>query len=175
MNRYHICCFPIIRIFSFLECSFKDIFSWINEGITSGLYINYPIHEICLDQGYDDRRYAIFINTSITQFFICFTVKRWQFIKIIKGCTLFFKKLLKRSPFLETSVIMSPFTRRGGIAGIFVLFRKSFSIDQYVLGVVNGSLSLLLIHLTYFSLASKIKAVQSSVFSCNSSKCDFKC
>ena len=40
------------------------------------------------------------------------------------------KKLLEKSAFTEKFVIMSPFTSRDGVAAIFILFRKRFSIDQ---------------------------------------------
>ena len=39
-----------------------------------------------------------------------------------------------RSVFSGKLIIMSPFPCRGGIAGIFLLFRKRFSTDLKVLG-----------------------------------------
>ena len=46
--------------------------------------------------------------------------------------------MLNRSAFAEKAfVVISPFTSRGGIAGIFLLFRKRFSIDQYVLDAAS--------------------------------------
>ena len=66
------------------------------------------------------------------------------------------KNLLKSSAFFEKFEIISPFTNRGGIEGIFLLLRKRFNIFQYVLGAVSGLLSFLLNSLIYFSLAAKI-------------------
>ena len=50
--------------------------------------------------------------------------------KLLRGVHWSVKNLLKWSAFSEKFVMMSPFTRRGGIAGIFLLFRKRFSIGQ---------------------------------------------
>ena len=44
------------------------------------------------------------------------------------------KNLLKSSAFFEKFEIISPFTNRGGIEGIFLLLRKRFNIFQYVFG-----------------------------------------
>ena len=69
------------------------------------------------------------------------------------------KNLLKRSAFFEEFEIISPFTKRGGIESIFLLFTKRFNILQYVLGAVSGLLSFLLNSLIYFSVAAKIISV----------------
>ena len=61
------------------------------------------------------------------------------------------KKLLKSSAFFEKFEIISPFTNRGGIEGIFLLFKKRVNIFQYVLGAASGLLSFLLNLLMYFS------------------------
>ena len=74
------------------------------------------------------------------------------------------KNLLKSSAFFEKFEIISPFTNRGGIEGIFLLLRKRFNIFQYVLGAVSGLLSFLLNSLIYFSLAAKIISVHSIFF-----------
>ena len=71
------------------------------------------------------------------------------------------KNLLKSSAFFEKFEIISPFTNRGGIEGIFLLLKKRFNIFQYVLGAVSGLLSFLLNSLIYFSLAAKIISVHS--------------
>ena len=54
------------------------------------------------------------------------------------------KNLLKSSAFFEKFEIISPFTNRVGIEGIFLLLRKRFNIFQYILGAVSGLLSFLL-------------------------------
>ena len=69
------------------------------------------------------------------------------------------KNLLKSSAFFEKFEIISPFTNRGGIEGIFLLLKKWFNIFQYVLGVISGLLSFLLNSLIYGSLAAKIISV----------------
>ena len=65
-------------------------------------------------------------------------------------------KKLKKLGFFQKIEIISPFTNRGGIEGIFLLLKKRFNIFQYVLGAVSGLLSFLLNSLIYFSLAAKI-------------------
>ena len=51
------------------------------------------------------------------------------------------KNLLKSLAFFEKFEIISPFTNRGGIEGIFLLLKKRFNIFQYVLGAVSRLLS----------------------------------
>ena len=60
----------------------------------------------------------------------CFKIKRFNLFKLSKGVHWSAKNMFNRSAFSEKFVIMSPFTSGGGIAGVFVLFRKRFSIDQ---------------------------------------------
>ena len=71
------------------------------------------------------------------------------------------KNLLKSSGFFEKFEIISPFTNRIGIKGIFLLLKKRFNIFQYVLGAVSGLLSFLLNLLLSFSSAVKIISVHS--------------
>ena len=71
------------------------------------------------------------------------------------------KHLLKTSAFFVKFEIISSFTNRGGIEGIFLLLQKRFNIFKYVLGAVSGLLSFLLNSLIYFSLAAKIISVHS--------------
>ena len=59
-------------------------------------------------------------------------------------------KKLKKLGFFQKIEIISPFTNRGGIEGIFLLLKKQFNIFQYVLGTVSGLLSFLLNSLIYF-------------------------
>ena len=59
-------------------------------------------------------------------------------------------KNLKKLGFFQKIEIISPFTNRGGIEGIFLLLKKQFNIFQYVLGTVSGLLSFLLNSLIYF-------------------------
>ena len=73
-------------------------------------------------------------------------------------------KKLKKLGFFQKIEIISPFTNRGGIEGIFLLLKKRFNIFQYVLGAVSGLLSFLLNSLIYFSLAAKIISVHSIFF-----------
>ena len=53
------------------------------------------------------------------------------------------KKSLMSLAFSLKSMISLPLCNRGGIQGIFLLFRKVFNIDQYCLGLVLLSNSLL--------------------------------
>ena len=71
------------------------------------------------------------------------------------------KNFLKSSAFFEKFEIISPFTKREGIEGIFLLLKKRFNISQYVLGAASGLflLKFLLNSLIYFSLAAKIISV----------------
>ena len=55
------------------------------------------------------------------------------------------KKLLNRLALAKKSETNLPFTNKGGIAGIFLLYKNLVNIDQYVLGAALGSLSLLFI------------------------------
>ena len=71
------------------------------------------------------------------------------------------KNLLKSSAFFEKFEIISPFTNRVGIEGIFLLLKNRFNIFQYVLGTVSGLLRFLLNSLIYFSFAAKIILVHS--------------
>ena len=71
------------------------------------------------------------------------------------------RNLLKSSAFFEKFEIISPFTNRKGIEGIFLLLKKRLNISQYVSGAVSGLLSFLLNSLIYFSLAAKIISVHS--------------
>ena len=66
------------------------------------------------------------------------------------------QKLIKKFGFFEKFEVISTFTNRGGIEGIFLLLKKRFSIFQYVLSAISGLLSCLLDSLIYFSLAAKI-------------------
>ena len=60
------------------------------------------------------------------------------------------KNLLKSSAIFEKFEIISPFTNRGGIEGIFLLLKKRFNIFQYVLDAALGLLSFLLNSFIYF-------------------------
>ena len=71
------------------------------------------------------------------------------------------KKLTKKFSIFEKFGIISPFTDRRGIEGIFLLLKKRFNIFQYVLGAVSGLLSFFLNSLMYFPLADKIISVHS--------------
>ena len=56
------------------------------------------------------------------------------------------QKVIKQIRFnTKISETNLPFTNKGGIARIFVLYKKLFNIDQYVLGAALGPLSLLVI------------------------------
>ena len=55
------------------------------------------------------------------------------------------KKSLNRLALVQNSETNLPFTNKGGIAGMFLLYKNLFNIDQYVLGAALGSLSLLVI------------------------------
>ena len=55
----------------------------------------------------------------------------------------FAKKVLKSSAFSLKFVINLFSWNRGGIQGIFLLFRKVFKMDQYVFELVEGLASLL--------------------------------
>ena len=55
------------------------------------------------------------------------------------------KKSLNRLALVQKFKTNLPFTNKGGIAGIFLLYKNLFNIDQYVLGATLGSLSLLVI------------------------------
>ena len=55
------------------------------------------------------------------------------------------KKSLNRLALVQKSKTNLPFTNKGGITGIFLLYKNLFNIDQYVLGAALGSLSLLVI------------------------------
>ena len=71
------------------------------------------------------------------------------------------QKPIKKFGFFEKFEIISSFSKRGGIEGIFLLLKKRFNIFQYVLGAISGLFSFLLISLIYFSLAAKIMLVHS--------------
>ena len=60
-------------------------------------------------------------------------------------CTYLSKKSLNRLALVQEFETNLPFTNKGGIAGIFLLYKNLFNIDQYVLGAALGSLSLLVI------------------------------
>ena len=53
------------------------------------------------------------------------------------------KKSLNRLALVQKPEINLSFTNKGWIAGIFLLYKNLFNIDQYVLGAALGSLSLL--------------------------------
>ena len=55
------------------------------------------------------------------------------------------KKSLNRLALVQKFKTNLPFTNKGGIAGIFLLYKNLFNIDQYVSGAALGSLSLLVI------------------------------
>ena len=52
------------------------------------------------------------------------------------------RKPLNRLALVEKFETNLPFTYKGGISGIFLLYKNLFNIDQYVLGSALGSLSL---------------------------------
>ena len=54
----------------------------------------------------------------------------------------FSKEKLNIAALFPKSVLKVPFTRRGWMAGILILFRKRFKIDQYVLALVIASFNL---------------------------------
>ena len=54
-------------------------------------------------------------------------------------------KSLSRLALVQKSETNLPFTHKRGIAGIFLLYKNLFNIEQYVLGAALGSLSLLVI------------------------------
>ena len=47
---------------------------------------------------------------------------------------------------MRATLALNGLTSKEGINGIFLLYNNRFNIDQYVLGAVLGSLSLLVIH-----------------------------
>ena len=55
------------------------------------------------------------------------------------------KKSLSRLALVQKSETNLPCANKGGIAGIYLLYKNLFNIDQYVLGAALGSLSLLVI------------------------------
>ena len=59
--------------------------------------------------------------------------------KLLRGVHWFAKNLVRRLAFLEKFVIMALFTSRSGISGIFLLFRKRFSVDQDGLVLTKNS------------------------------------
>ena len=48
------------------------------------------------------------------------------------------KKSLNRLALVQKYETNLPFTNKGGIAGIFLLYKSVFNIDQYVLGAALG-------------------------------------
>ena len=54
-------------------------------------------------------------------------------------------KSLDRLALVQKSKTSLPFTNKGGFAGIFLLYKNLFNIDQYVLRPALGSLSFLVI------------------------------
>ena len=54
-------------------------------------------------------------------------------------------KLLNRLALLQKSETKLPFTNKGGITEIFLLYKNLFNIDQYFLEAALRSLSLLVI------------------------------
>ena len=71
------------------------------------------------------------------------------------------KNLLKTSAFLQDVEIISPFTNRGDIEGIFLLVKERFDIFQYILDAASGLWRFLFNSLIYFSLPAKIISVHS--------------
>ena len=122
-----------------------------------------------LSQPCDLFEFRLFIMDRISSSLIFNDESRLSVLMVRGGKVLVFdngvhcdaKNLLKSSAFFEKFEIISPFTNRGGIEGIFLLLRKRFNIFQYVLGAVSGLLSFLLNSLIYFSLAAKIILVHS--------------
>ena len=120
-----------------------------------------------LSQTCDLFEFRLFIMDRISSSLIFNDESRLSVLMVRGGKVLVFdngvhcdaKNLLKSSAFFEKFEIISPFTNRGGIEGIFLLLRKRFNIFQYVLGAVSGLLSFLLNSLIYFSLAAKIISV----------------
>ena len=122
-----------------------------------------------LSQPCDLFEFRLFIIDRISSSFIFNDESRLSVLMVRGGKVLVFnngvhcdaKNLLKSLAFFEKFEIISPFTKRGGIEGIFLLLKKRFNIFQYVLGAVSGLLSFLLSSLIYFSLAAKIISVHS--------------
>ena len=122
-----------------------------------------------MSQPCDLFEFRLFIMERISSSLIFNDESRLSVLMVRGGKVLVFdngvhcdaKNLLKSSAFFEKFEIISPFTNRVGIEGIFLLLKNRFNIFQYVLGTVSGLLRFLLNSLIYFSFAAKIILVHS--------------
>ena len=99
-----------------------------------------------LSQPCDLFEFRLFIIDRISSSLIFNDESRLSVLMVRGGKVLVFdngvhcdaKNLLKSSAFFEKFEIISPFTNRGGIEGIFLLLKKRFNIFQCILGAVSG-------------------------------------
>ena len=134
-----------------------------------------------MSQPCDLFEFRLFIMERISSSLIFNDESRLSVLMVRGGKVLVFdngvhcdaKNLLKSSAFFEKFEIISPFTNRVGIEGIFLLLKNRFNIFQYVLGTVSGLLRFLLNSLIYFSFAAKIILVHSFHLACAFSKSVF--
>ena len=103
-----------------------------------------------LSQTCDLFEFRLFIMDRISSSLIFNDKSRLSVLMVRGGKVLVFdigvqcdaKNFLKSLAFFEKFEIISPFTDKGGIEGIFLLLKKRFNIFQNVSGTVSGLLSL---------------------------------